>query len=973
MNVYWIAVIQKRGTNLTEKQFMRAAAVATVAAVGLSTVAVPISENPVQAADIKLKDVAGHPDEAAILALIEKGMINGYPDGTFQPDRQLTRYDITLIIGRYLVQLGYHLPSDAKTKIRFNDLTRKSEEALLNYSALLHDVGILLGDTQKRLNPYEKLTREQLALILTRAFTIIDDFNYVSHVEKQRFVREFEDTLALNEESQEAIDVLDYYDIVVDNNYFPKEFATRGQFATMTYKMMHVKEQTTGNKALAIESWKVISAKRVKFTMSDGSTHDIILEKPLVENVPTPIQVTIKGRSFSTTVTYRVAQLKVVNVENINAGQFVVHFNQEVDLVDSYLDQNSYYWQNGYWYQQQQNVSKFFKLTDRYGRTIALQKGELSEDRKSFKITIAERNALLGTYNLQINGVHAVDGLALPKFEDSYYFEADFYRPEIIGTEQLSTDVVKVKFSEPVYSSNNSFTFKIGSETVTGVQVSYLDATWGNYTNATEVIFDLTNARYRYGKLPTNATIDVTTYGLRDLANNYLASTSSNSYTFKIKKGGTDNVPPRLVSIQQLGAKQFKLTFNEPMSRIYAYQLQLESPLLDYKIEAVTPAEGDNKSVVVTVDEFLEDNITIRTNSYYGVYDETGTKGEFSKTYKFTYDTSPAKIVNTRVVRENNLEYLFIEFDRNVNILKEASAILDGYSMYRNDKVYLYEPEKAKVFPVKDNPKMVKVPLHELVFTYDRDGAKFYTNLQFENVVTEYSEVVLPSSITFTRTKDYNFNAERLEIVSVDTSRTDRSITDNKLVVITFNMPVHESLATDTYNYNLGRLQIDKVELNRANPNQVLLKIKNDISNYYNPKNPYEEYLYVWNLQSKDSVHAMTPYYEPVYFTESTPPTVQSMNVINTRQIQITFNEALSTIASDTFSVTDSSGNRLATTATNDPSNSSKILLTLEKDLIPRQTITISQQLNRKIQDAYLNEMNFAKTNIVVPTSMPSY
>lgn len=937
---------------------MQAAAVATVAAVGLSAV----GETPAHAADIKLKDVAGHPDQKAIKALIEKGMINGYPDGTFKPDRQLTRSDITLIIGRYLVQLGYAIPNNAKTSMRFNDLNRNSDGALLNYAALLYDEGILLGDHYKRLNPKENLTREQLALILTRAFTIIDDFDYTTYVAGQKFVREYGDTLSLTQQSQAAINVFDYYDIVEDENYFPKEIATRGQFATMTYKMMQLKEQQTSSAKLAIESWDVISAKRVKFTMTDGTTEDILLDEPLVENVPTQIDVKIKGRSFSPTVVYRVEQLKVVNVENINAGQFVVHFNQEVDLVDSYVDSNSSYWQGGYWYQSQQNVSKFFKLTDRSGRIIPLQKGEISEDRKSFTITIDEQRPLLGTYNLKINGVHAFNGVALPSFEDSYYFEADFERPEIIETEHLSTNVVKVKFSEPVYGNLSSLTYKIGSDVVTGVKASYLDNYWTSYKNTTEIIFDLSNARYRFGTVPANVKIDVTANGLRDVANNYFLN-GSNSYTFQIKKEGNDNRAPRLVSVDQIGAKQFKLTFNEPMSRIYGYQIRLESPLLDYNVEAVTPVEGDPTSFIVTTDEYLEGNIQISSHEYYSVYDATGTKGKFSKNYKFKYDTSRAKVVQTRVVRENNLEYLFVQFDRNVEIRKNASAFLDGHYMVGQLKHILYNPEKAQVFPVKDDKKTVKIPLNQLVHTYDREGATYYTNLQFENVVTEYGQPAITANTTFTRKTDYNLNAENLEIVSVHTSRTNRSIKDHQLVVITFNLPVQKKLAEDTYHYDLGPLKVKSAQLNPANPNQVLLSIDTAINSYPRPDvtKPFEGYLYVWNLQAEKSVHAMTPYYEPVYFTESTPPAYRTGDFISNTEIKMTFSEALTNIEEDTFIVTDRAGNRLAATAKIDPSNNSNVLITLEKPLSNRQTVTVKLQANRSILDTSLNEGVFTQ------------
>lgn len=47
-------------------------------------------------------DIAGHPAENEITALAEKGILKGYPDGTYRPDRQVTRAEFTVMVARTL-------------------------------------------------------------------------------------------------------------------------------------------------------------------------------------------------------------------------------------------------------------------------------------------------------------------------------------------------------------------------------------------------------------------------------------------------------------------------------------------------------------------------------------------------------------------------------------------------------------------------------------------------------------------------------------------------------------------------------------------------------------------------------------------------------------------------------------------------------------------------------------------------------
>ncbi|MWV46248.1 hypothetical protein GRF59_21835 [Paenibacillus sp. HJL G12] len=54
-------------------------------------------------ASTELSDVKGHWAEEAIIALSSTGVISGYPDGTFKPDRPITRAEIISIISKLVV------------------------------------------------------------------------------------------------------------------------------------------------------------------------------------------------------------------------------------------------------------------------------------------------------------------------------------------------------------------------------------------------------------------------------------------------------------------------------------------------------------------------------------------------------------------------------------------------------------------------------------------------------------------------------------------------------------------------------------------------------------------------------------------------------------------------------------------------------------------------------------------------------
>ncbi|WP_313238076.1 S-layer homology domain-containing protein [Sporosarcina ureae] len=110
-----------------------------------------------------VKDNNSH--KAAIDALSDAGVISGYPDGTFQPNKTLTRSDVVKLMGKWLVSEGYKVPTDYKTKPRFSDLKTTSNDELLKMSALVYDNGVFVGKPDGSLDANGDITRENMAIL----------------------------------------------------------------------------------------------------------------------------------------------------------------------------------------------------------------------------------------------------------------------------------------------------------------------------------------------------------------------------------------------------------------------------------------------------------------------------------------------------------------------------------------------------------------------------------------------------------------------------------------------------------------------------------------------------------------------------------------------------------------------------------------------------------------------------------------
>ncbi|MDD2511162.1 MAG: S-layer homology domain-containing protein [Syntrophomonas sp.] len=104
-------------------------------------------------------DISGHWAKDSIMKMINAGVISGYPDGTFKPDKAVTRAEFTVMIVKAL-------NLETRTGKTFTDTTSHwAKESIATAAA--H--GIISGYDENTFGPDNMITREQAAVIVSRA------------------------------------------------------------------------------------------------------------------------------------------------------------------------------------------------------------------------------------------------------------------------------------------------------------------------------------------------------------------------------------------------------------------------------------------------------------------------------------------------------------------------------------------------------------------------------------------------------------------------------------------------------------------------------------------------------------------------------------------------------------------------------------------------------------------------------------
>ncbi|SEA48698.1 Lamin Tail Domain [Paenibacillus sp. 276b] len=115
-------------------------------------------------------DLVGHWASGSIMDLVELGVIQGYPDNSFRPDKKITRAEFVTLIIKALHLQGFADKGFADTT------THWAQDAISTAAGL----GIVNGYSDDTFGPDELVTREQMATMVVRAAQIADSDSNIS-------------------------------------------------------------------------------------------------------------------------------------------------------------------------------------------------------------------------------------------------------------------------------------------------------------------------------------------------------------------------------------------------------------------------------------------------------------------------------------------------------------------------------------------------------------------------------------------------------------------------------------------------------------------------------------------------------------------------------------------------------------------------------------------------------------------------
>jgi subtilisin family serine protease len=117
---------------------------------------------------IPFSDISGHWAKNNILSLLTKGIIDGYPDKTIRPDKEITRAEIAK-----LIVIMLNLPPSQNPSLKFKDKETIPSWAL-GYIGVLIEKDILKGYSDNTFRASKYVTRTEVAVIIMKALGYMD-------------------------------------------------------------------------------------------------------------------------------------------------------------------------------------------------------------------------------------------------------------------------------------------------------------------------------------------------------------------------------------------------------------------------------------------------------------------------------------------------------------------------------------------------------------------------------------------------------------------------------------------------------------------------------------------------------------------------------------------------------------------------------------------------------------------------------
>ena len=177
------------------------------------------------------EDIVAHKDITAIEALASRGIINGKTENSFEPNSTMTRAEFATIIAR-----GLGLPQ--KSNAIFSDVT--ANDWFYNYVGTAYTYGIIKGVSENEFNPNGTITREEAAVMVTRAAKLCGMDTQMDTLAARDVLAQFFDYVKASDWSQSSL-AFCYSEKILDDSVMdikPKEAVTRAEIASMLFNML---------------------------------------------------------------------------------------------------------------------------------------------------------------------------------------------------------------------------------------------------------------------------------------------------------------------------------------------------------------------------------------------------------------------------------------------------------------------------------------------------------------------------------------------------------------------------------------------------------------------------------------------------------------------------------------------------------------------------------------------------------------
>lgn len=737
-------------------------------------------------ASASFTDVAGSVHADDIATLVAKGYIKGYSDGTFKPDKPLTRGEAAIIFSRILKDAGVKAPEQGAG---FPDVPASKAE-LAEAVAIVKAAGVMGGDEKGNFNPNANITREQMAKVVVEAFKLTKPANHTTKIT---------DLDKAGSWAREYIQTLEANGVTKNTEFAPKQNVTRGQFASFVVRAMDVKKEVS---AADITAVKLVDEKTLEVTfngeLKEVKKEDFAIQGVEIDSVSikaaaaaeaktTVVVIKTKtalqeGKSYSVSykgqttdkakVNVPVVTPKVESVSANNLKTIAVKFNQPIDS---------------------KTVSATTVVLKDGSSTITVDR-KVSKDGKTLYLVSNSQFSQSKSYDLLINGVKTKDGKDVAKYEEAVKV-LDTTVPTVEAVQVTSPKTVEIQFSEAVnFTTTPSVLTDI-------VQIDGINA----YASKIDVDYTTGKVTLTLGTALKAGEHKVKIAKVQDFAGFPI---EAKEFTVTV---ANDTLAPEVTAVEVVNKDLIKVTFSEPVDDATVQANKSNIKVNNTSILTATAKEGGKVYEMGLGAELGLAAVVEAKLEYKGIKDHYGNEVKETKsfTFKATDDTAAPVVTSTKVNSDNTIEITF-------------SEDVDGFTT-ANAPVELYDKDNKKLSnAITITPKTIDGTPSKKVYVLTITGGSSlsgnHTLKILKDKVTDisirenkFSETTIPVTLndkvapTIVSAKYVNEDGTAANEVNKDTDAYDAK------VVITFDKAMDPSTLTNKSNYMIGNLPLTDV------------------------------------------------------------------------------------------------------------------------------------------------------------------